>query len=67
MVLLLIILTLDISWDKSLLWYLSLVLEDNRVEQNNSCMFEFPTFLLPTKLGQKMHSSSALTENVSLN
>ena len=31
-----------------------------RVEQNNSCMFGFPTFLPPTNLGLPMHSPSAL-------
>ena len=29
-------------------------------------MFEFPAFLLPTNIGQPMHSPSALTEHVSL-
>ena len=38
-----------------------------RVEQNNSFMFEIPAFLLPSNLGQPMHSPSALTEHVSLN
>ena len=33
----------------------------------NSYMFEFPSFLPPTNLGLPMHSSSALTEHVSLN
>ena len=28
----------------------------------NSCMFEFPMFLLPTNLGQPIHSLSAMTE-----
>ena len=37
------------------------------VEQKNSCMFEFPAFLLLTNLGQPLHSPSALTEHVSLN
>ena len=37
------------------------------VVQKNSSMFEFPAFLLPTNLGQPMHSPSALTEHVSLN
>ena len=37
------------------------------VEQNNSCMFEIPAFLLPTNLGQPMHSPLALMEHVSLN
>ena len=30
-------------------------------------MFEFPAFLIPTNLGQPMHSPSALIEHVSLN
>ena len=30
-------------------------------------MFECPAFLLPTNLGQPMHSPLALTEHVSLN
>ena len=38
-----------------------------RVEQNNSCLLEFPAILLPTNLGQTMHSLSALTEYLSLN
>ena len=38
-----------------------------REEQNKSCMFEFPAFLLPTILKQPMHCQSALTEHVSLN
>ena len=33
----------------------------------NSSMLEFAAFLLPTNLGQPMHSPSALTEHVSLN
>ena len=33
----------------------------------NSYMFEFPSFLPPTNLGLPMHSSSALTEHVTLN
>ena len=37
------------------------------VVQKNSSMFEFAAFLLPTNLGQPMHSPSALTEHVSLN
>ena len=37
------------------------------VVQKNSSMFEFPAILLPTNLGQPMHSPSALTEHVSLN
>ena len=37
-----------------------------RVEQNNSCMFEFLAFLPPTNLGLSMHSPSALMEHVSL-
>ena len=36
-----------------------------REEQNKSCMFEFPAFLLPTNLGLPMHSPSALKEHVS--
>ena len=36
------------------------------VVQKNSSMFEFAAFLLPTNLGQLMHSPSALTEHVSL-
>ena len=36
-------------------------------EQKNSRMFKFPAFLLPTSVGQPMHSPSALTEQVSLN
>ena len=40
--------------------------DDNvyRAEQNNSCMFEFPAFLLPTNLGQPMYIPTALTEHV---
>ena len=37
------------------------------VVQKNSSMFEFAAFLLPTNLGQPMHSPSALTEHVALN
>ena len=37
------------------------------VVQKNSSMFEFAAFLLPTNVGQPMHSPSALTEHVSLN
>ena len=37
------------------------------MKQKNSCLFEFPACLLPTNLGQPMHSPSALTEHVSLN
>ena len=39
----------------------------SRVEQNNFYTFEFPTFLIPTNLGQPMHSPPALTKHVSLN
>ena len=37
------------------------------LEQKNSCMSEFLAFLLPTNLGQPMHSPLALMEHVSLN
>ena len=37
------------------------------VVQKNSSMFEFAASLLPTNVGQPMHSPSALTEHVSLN
>ena len=38
-----------------------------RAVQKNSCMFEFIAILLPTNLGQPMHSQSALTELQPLN
>ena len=38
-----------------------------RVVQKNSCMFEFPAFLLPTNLGQLTHCQSSLREHVSFN
>ena len=48
---------------------LEVILTQYRVGQNDSCMnmFEYPTFLLPTNLGQPMHSPPALMEHVSLN
>ena len=42
-------------------------LREYSVVQKNSSMFEFAAFLLPTNLGQPMHSPSALTEHVALN
>ena len=36
-------------------------------EAKISCMLEFPAFLLPTNLGQPIHSPKALTEHLSLN
>ena len=46
---------------------ISLKLKLYSVVKKNSSMFEFAAFLLPTNLGQPMHSPSALTEHVSLN
>ena len=37
------------------------------LEPKNSCLFEFPAFLLPTNFGQLIQSPSALTEHGSLN
>ena len=37
------------------------------MEQNNSCMFEFLSFRLPTSLGQPMHCPEALTKHALLN
>ena len=48
-------------------WNFFFIARNYSVVQKNSSMFEFAAFLLPTNLGQPMHSPSALTEHVSLN